>query len=257
MNFIFRITYIDESGVCIIGMQKIAMLPLIIFEVIVNVYLTLLFVIPLRGMYSYQNHSHSMLKRMAFRSFVGSCATLTTSVINLTILMLLHGEPGWICLMCCNADILFCVIVLHWVSSKEQKQEDSQARSISAGGSKPHINTIGSHNSRKKRRVSLTEVEIELALELDKEMADSQLQRPLAVTTECKATTKGGQTGKLSRYRGEANEDEVELRSIYMKTIQKRQVEVVVPEADMERRASQSAGRESWSRRSVGFERMV
>ena len=37
MNFIFRITYINDSGVCIIGMQKIAMLPLITFEVIVNV----------------------------------------------------------------------------------------------------------------------------------------------------------------------------------------------------------------------------
>jgi hypothetical protein len=32
-----RITYINDKGVCIIGMQKIAMLPLIVFEVIVNV----------------------------------------------------------------------------------------------------------------------------------------------------------------------------------------------------------------------------
>jgi hypothetical protein len=34
--------------------------------------------------------------------------------------MVLHGEPGWICLMCCNADILFCVLVLHWVTSKDK-----------------------------------------------------------------------------------------------------------------------------------------
>jgi hypothetical protein len=32
-----RITYINDQGVCIIGMQKIAMMPLIVFEVIVNV----------------------------------------------------------------------------------------------------------------------------------------------------------------------------------------------------------------------------
>ncbi|KAJ8112302.1 hypothetical protein OPT61_g5289 [Boeremia exigua] len=38
----------DASGVCIIGMQKIAMLPLITFEVVVNIYLTLLFILPLR-----------------------------------------------------------------------------------------------------------------------------------------------------------------------------------------------------------------
>lgn len=57
---------------------------------------------------------------MASRSLVGSLATLTTSVVNLTVLMVLKGEPGWICLMCCNADILFCVIVLHWVTSKDR-----------------------------------------------------------------------------------------------------------------------------------------
>lgn len=41
---------------------------------------------------------------MALRTFIGSCATLTSSVVNLTVLMILKGEPGWICLMCCNAD---------------------------------------------------------------------------------------------------------------------------------------------------------
>lgn len=49
MNFVWRITYINDKGVCIIGMQKIAMLPLIIFEVVVNIYLTLLFILPLRS----------------------------------------------------------------------------------------------------------------------------------------------------------------------------------------------------------------
>lgn len=56
---------------------------------------------------------------MAFRPLVGSLATLTTSVVNLTVLMALRGEPGWICLTCCNADILFCVLVLHWATSPD------------------------------------------------------------------------------------------------------------------------------------------
>ncbi|KAF2629989.1 hypothetical protein BU25DRAFT_262511 [Macroventuria anomochaeta] len=120
MNFVWRITYINEKGVCIIGMQKIAMLPLITFEVIVNIYLTLLFILPLRKLYSYRHSTNPKLNRMAFRSLIGSLATLTTSVANLTVLMILRGEPGWICLMCCNADILFCVLVLHWVTSKDK-----------------------------------------------------------------------------------------------------------------------------------------
>lgn len=89
---------------------------------------------------------------MALRTFVGSCATLTSSVVNLTILMILKGEPGWICLMCCNADsklraphtqfrvappptppsnpvmssaVLFSVLVLHWVTSFDRTTTDS------------------------------------------------------------------------------------------------------------------------------------
>lgn len=143
INFVWRFTYIDDKGVCIVGMEMKAMLPLITFEVIVNVYLTLLFILPLRRkhtsilhplpvprntsmltwnseLYSYHNSANPRLHRMAFRSLIGSISTLATSVANMTVLMLLRGEPGWICLMCCNADILFCVLVLHWATSIDQ-----------------------------------------------------------------------------------------------------------------------------------------
>ncbi|KAH7058657.1 hypothetical protein B0J12DRAFT_651025 [Macrophomina phaseolina] len=120
LNFVWRISYINEGGTCIIGMQKRAMLPLIIFDVAVNVYLTVLFLIPLRKLYSYKTNQNSMLHTMAFRTFIGSCATLTSSVANLTVLMVLNGEPGWICLMLCNADILFSVLILHWVTSGDR-----------------------------------------------------------------------------------------------------------------------------------------
>lgn len=72
-------------------------------------------------LYSYRHSTNPKLNRMAVRSLIGSLATLTTSVADLTVLMMLRGEPGWICLMCCNADILFCVLVLHWVTSKEKR----------------------------------------------------------------------------------------------------------------------------------------
>ncbi|KAK7621600.1 hypothetical protein IWX48DRAFT_411693 [Phyllosticta citricarpa] len=117
LNFVWRISYKNEQGMCIIGMEKKAMMPLIVFDVVVNVYLTSLFLLPLRQLYSYRERTNRTLRRMAIRTFFGSCATLTSSVTNLTILMVLIGEPGWICLMCCNADILFSVIVLHWVTS--------------------------------------------------------------------------------------------------------------------------------------------
>jgi len=117
MNFVYRFAYINDHGVCVIGMQKISMIPLITFDVVVNIYLTMLFLLPLRKLYSYQHNKNNSLRKMALRTFIGSCATLTSSVVNLTILMVLKGEQGWICLMCCNVDILFSVVVLHWVTA--------------------------------------------------------------------------------------------------------------------------------------------
>lgn len=40
-----------EDGQCIIGMKSIAMIPLISFDAVVNVYLTILFLIPLKSEY--------------------------------------------------------------------------------------------------------------------------------------------------------------------------------------------------------------
>ncbi|KAH6990548.1 hypothetical protein BKA56DRAFT_210192 [Ilyonectria sp. MPI-CAGE-AT-0026] len=122
LNFIFRIAKI-ENGVCIIGMQSISMIPLITFDAIVNIYLTILFLIPLKNLYSFKNMpktpANERLKNVAFRTFVGSCCTLVSSIVNLSVLLALDGEPGWVCLMCCNADILFSALVIQWVTSKD------------------------------------------------------------------------------------------------------------------------------------------
>ncbi|KAH8682889.1 hypothetical protein BGZ60DRAFT_398913 [Tricladium varicosporioides] len=118
-NFAYRIAYMDKSGTCIIGLQLKVLMPLIIFDAIINLYLTIIFVIPLRALYSYQNNPDSKVRTIALRSFIGSCGTLTSSIVNLTVLMVLRGEAAWICLMCCNADVLFSILMLHWVTSKD------------------------------------------------------------------------------------------------------------------------------------------
>jgi len=133
LNFVFRFSYIDSNGQCIIGMEKKAMIPLIGFDVLVNVYLTMLFLIPLRRMYSYKHNTNAALRTTALRTFIGSCMTLLSSVVNLTVLMVLKGEPGWICLMCCNADILFSVLVLHWVTSIDKTSRAHSEVSNSRG----------------------------------------------------------------------------------------------------------------------------
>ncbi|KAL2264040.1 hypothetical protein VTK26DRAFT_3078 [Humicola hyalothermophila] len=117
-NFVLRIATIDNDE-CIIGMQRPAMIPLIVFDLVVNIYLTIIFLRPLSGLYSYKNVEHApgsrRLKTMAVRTFVGCICTSTSSIVNLSVLAGLNGEPGWVCLVCCNSDILFSAIVIHWV----------------------------------------------------------------------------------------------------------------------------------------------
>ncbi|KAF4986943.1 hypothetical protein FDECE_15683 [Fusarium decemcellulare] len=132
LNFVFRIAKI-VNGECLIGMQSISMIPLITFDAVVNVYLTILFLIPLKNLYSFKNlpktNANSRLRNVAFRTFVGACCTLTSSIVNLTVLMVLNGEPGWVCLMCCNIDILFSAIVIQWVTSRDSAGSASQPTS--------------------------------------------------------------------------------------------------------------------------------
>ncbi|KAK4207021.1 hypothetical protein QBC37DRAFT_104763 [Rhypophila decipiens] len=151
LNFIYRINRV-ENGQCIIGMQKLAMIPLIVFDLLVNVYLTVLFLIPLFGLYSFNNLQKSRgsrrLRTVATRTFIGCVCTLTSSIVNLSVLMALDGEPGWVCLMCCNSDILFSAVVIQWITSRDSMSPASndslslsQARSYhpgdDAGGASP------------------------------------------------------------------------------------------------------------------------
>ncbi|KAG5959513.1 hypothetical protein E4U57_000608 [Claviceps arundinis] len=122
LNFVFRIAKL-VNGECIIGMQSFAMIPLISFDTVVNMYLTVIFIIPLRQLYSYRNMPRTLanarVRSVAIRTFGGAVCALISSITNLSVLMTLRGEPGWVCLMCCNCDILFCAIVIQFVTSKD------------------------------------------------------------------------------------------------------------------------------------------
>ncbi|KAH8883528.1 hypothetical protein GQ53DRAFT_771736 [Thozetella sp. PMI_491] len=124
-NFVKRISYIREDGMCIIGMERVVLLPLVIFDVVVNVYLTATFLIPIRNLHSYNNNPR--LKRMAIRTFIGSVATLTSVVANIVLMMVLNGEPGWMCFTFCNIELLFTTLVLHWVTVADSTGETEKS----------------------------------------------------------------------------------------------------------------------------------
>ncbi|KAJ0110005.1 hypothetical protein J7T55_014807 [Diaporthe amygdali] len=103
MNFVLHIAEFDK-GHCVIGLQKPVIIPLIGFDALVNFQRT---------------PANIRLRKLAKKTFIGSCCTLASSVTNLTVLMALNGEESWLCLMCCNSDILFSAIVMHWLTSNE------------------------------------------------------------------------------------------------------------------------------------------
>ncbi|KAI6350911.1 hypothetical protein MCOR25_010294 [Pyricularia grisea] len=129
MNFVFRVNFYDE-GICVIGQTRFALIPLIVFDVFINIYLTILFLIPLliRRPYTLVLHSAKMeytapnlrLRRLVFRTFVGTCCTLASSVTNMTVLMILNGESSWLCFIACNSDVLFSALVIQWVTASDQ-----------------------------------------------------------------------------------------------------------------------------------------
>ncbi|KAH7048431.1 hypothetical protein B0J12DRAFT_666031 [Macrophomina phaseolina] len=127
LSFIWRIGYINTDGTCIIGIGRQALIPVVAFDIIVNAYLTALFIAPIRRLYSYKSKSRARayLHSIAWRSFTGSCCTLLATIANGVTMMVLNGEPGWLCFVSCNADVLFAVLVLHWVSKSDHNQESS------------------------------------------------------------------------------------------------------------------------------------
>ncbi|KAF2396012.1 hypothetical protein EJ06DRAFT_484217, partial [Trichodelitschia bisporula] len=107
ITYLYRIHFFNVKGMCVIGIARKALIPMIVFEIVINCYLTGYFVVHVRALYSYRTNSNPKLRRIAVRSLIGSFATLTSSVTNLSVLAARDGELAWVCLTCCLADSKF------------------------------------------------------------------------------------------------------------------------------------------------------
>ncbi|KAF7329759.1 hypothetical protein MKEN_00239200 [Mycena kentingensis (nom. inval.)] len=102
----------DES--CVIGLKPIASIPLLSYDLFINVLLTSLFLWPIFRV----KFANPRLKRVATRTLVASIAALTTSCINIAILAILDGrELGWVCLGSCGSDVVFNAAALFWCTA--------------------------------------------------------------------------------------------------------------------------------------------
>ncbi|KAF7325941.1 hypothetical protein MKEN_00445000 [Mycena kentingensis (nom. inval.)] len=104
MMFVYRVHHFrGGDGACVLGLRPAASIPLLCYDLYINILLTVLFLWPIfRSQYS-----NVQLRRVATRTLIASAIALTTSTINMAVLTLLHGrELGWVCLSSCGADVV-------------------------------------------------------------------------------------------------------------------------------------------------------
>ncbi|CEP15213.1 hypothetical protein [Parasitella parasitica] len=121
LMLIFHVAEIDSSGICIIGLQSIASLPLLIYDFLINFYMTIFFVRPLLklGAGVKSGWRASRLNEVALRTMVASVVCLIASFANVLALVLFNGrQRGLVCLTCCTVDVTINVVTIHWVTSQ-------------------------------------------------------------------------------------------------------------------------------------------
>ncbi|KAI8079156.1 hypothetical protein BDF21DRAFT_419557 [Thamnidium elegans] len=153
LMMVFHIAEIDDSGICIIGLQSIASLPLLIYDFLINLYMTIFFIRPLLKLGSGAKKidwKASRLNEVALRTLVASVVCLIASFANVFSLVMFDGrERGLVCLTCCTVDVTINVTTIHWVTSHSpnKRVKDNMEYSTSQRDSNPEIS---SHRSQAK-----------------------------------------------------------------------------------------------------------
>ncbi|KAF9267975.1 hypothetical protein L218DRAFT_919881 [Marasmius fiardii PR-910] len=126
---------IDGAHACVIGLKPLSSIPLLSYDLYINLFLTGLFFWPLLR----SGHLSPKVRRLAVQTLIASVASLTTSTVNITILASMSGkEYGWVCIGSCGVDVIVNAVALYWATlPKNQRQ---RAPTISMVGT----NDVGS-----------------------------------------------------------------------------------------------------------------
>ncbi|KAG0202686.1 hypothetical protein BGX28_004881 [Mortierella sp. GBA30] len=127
LMIIYRVAEIDDGGQCRIGLLKPAALPLILYDMVLSIWLTLLFIRPLMSSESLlQGPSKGKLRDVARRTLIGAIVAMILSSANVFTLVYFQGyERGLICLSSCTADVTLNAITIHWVTSRATNNSSS------------------------------------------------------------------------------------------------------------------------------------
>ncbi|KAJ7104334.1 hypothetical protein B0H15DRAFT_766878 [Mycena belliarum] len=125
--FLSRINHFREGdGACVLGLKPTASIPLLAYDLYINILLTSLFLWPLMR----TARSSKQLQRLATRTLAASGVALTTSTVNIAVLTIMKGrELGWVCLATCGIDVIVNAAALFWVTGSAASSSSTSASS--------------------------------------------------------------------------------------------------------------------------------
>ncbi|KAF9104084.1 hypothetical protein BGX29_002461 [Mortierella sp. GBA35] len=128
LMIIYRVSELTPDGECRIGLLPPASVTLILYDILISSWLTLLFIRPLMSSTSLlQGPSKGKLRDVARRTLMGSIVALILSTGNVFTLVLFKGyERGLICLASCTVDVTLNAITVHWVTSRGGGRSNNQ-----------------------------------------------------------------------------------------------------------------------------------
>ncbi|KAI8340608.1 hypothetical protein BC941DRAFT_417686 [Chlamydoabsidia padenii] len=147
LMIIYHNAIMTTTGECYIGLQPIANIPVLVYDTIFNLYMTILFVIPLirvgRGVN--KHWKRSKLYDLTKRSLIASTVCLVASFANALSATIMNGQQrGFLCMMCCAIDVTINVFTIHWVTTPSKVQHQPYC---TGGISQPSVSTSGNNNN--------------------------------------------------------------------------------------------------------------
>ncbi|KAF9563195.1 hypothetical protein CPC08DRAFT_334914 [Agrocybe pediades] len=113
---------IRDNGACVIGLKSIASIPLLVYDLYINIFLTGMFLFPLVR----SRVMSSGIRRLAVRTCIAAFFALTTSTVNVVVLIVLDGrELAWVNLGACGADIIVNALAIFWVSGRKHSNNSN------------------------------------------------------------------------------------------------------------------------------------
>ncbi|KAF5371928.1 hypothetical protein D9757_011483 [Collybiopsis confluens] len=118
-----RVRFLTEGdGQCFFGLKPYASYALFGYDMVISVVLTFMFLWPIMR----AHFSNGPLKRLAVRTLIAGAVALATSSANaLAMALIKQHEDGWLCLLCCSADIICNASAVFWVTRKSSEDDMS------------------------------------------------------------------------------------------------------------------------------------